>query len=148
MDAQSARAEIERELALVLQSEDFPKGSRKAQLLQYLVEKELDGEAAGIKAYAIGVDVLHRPDDFDPNSDAIVRVEMGRLRAALDAYYAHEGQHRPLRIEIPRGRYRPRFVRQGRIDGPKLRRWLFWGLFWLGQIAIVALGTIIVIELW
>ena len=48
---------------------------------------------------------LGRVSDFDPNSDAIVRVYVGRLRKALTLYYATEGRDDQIRIEIPKGGY-------------------------------------------
>ena len=65
--------------------------------------------ARGIKAYTIGVDALGRDAGFDPQSDAIVRVEAARLRRALETYFAGEGRNDPILIELPTGRYMPMF---------------------------------------
>ena len=48
--------------------------------------------------------------DYDPQVDSVVRVEVGRLRARLSDYYAKAGSEELVRIEIPRGGYRPTFV--------------------------------------
>ena len=82
-------------------------GTRLARLLDYLLEAELAGAGDRLKAYAIGVDVLGRGPDFDPSTDSIARVEVGRLRKLLEAYYAGPGAQDPLRVAIPRGQMRP-----------------------------------------
>jgi TolB-like protein/Flp pilus assembly protein TadD len=41
--------------------------------------------------------------------DSLVRVEAGKLRQLLAKYYESDGMHDPVRIEIPRGSYRPSF---------------------------------------
>lgn len=80
-----------------------------ADLLRYVVEKTLAGEESSIKAYTIAVDVFGRPQDFDPQSDPIVRVQARRLRALLDEHYA-SGEHRSrVEIRLPLGRYVPEF---------------------------------------
>lgn len=82
-------------------------GGRLPALLRYLVSEELAGRGDRLKAYAIATEVLGRTTSFDPSQDSIVRVEVARLRRALDYYYATEGREEPLRITIPRGGYRP-----------------------------------------
>lgn len=63
------------------------------------------GEGAKLKAYTIAVEALGRGADFDPQQDPIVRVEAGRLRRALQQYYAGAGVTDLIAIEVPRGRY-------------------------------------------
>ena len=68
-------------------------GGRLPALLRYLVQEELAGRGDRLKAYSIATEVLGRGQSFDPQQDSIVRVEIGRLRKALD---------------IPRGASRPK----------------------------------------
>jgi adenylate cyclase len=82
-------------------------GGRLPALLRYLVSEELAGRGDRLKAYAIATEVLGRSSTFDPSQDSIVRVEVARLRRALDYYYASAGRNEPLKITIPRGGYRP-----------------------------------------
>jgi TolB-like protein len=63
------------------------------------------GAGQRLKGYTIGVEVFGRPADFDAQSDALVRVEAGRLRRRLVEYYADEGAADPVRIDLPRGTY-------------------------------------------
>ena len=77
------------------------------QLLRYLVDATLAGDAERLKGYAIGVDVFERGAAFDPGTDPIVRVQAGRLRKLLDTYYRTAGQHDAVRITIPKGGSEP-----------------------------------------
>ncbi len=100
-------AAIKEHLAVLRSTKEFAERSRKYRILEYLVAAETEGNGDRLKAYAIGVDVLDRRTDFDPSEDSIVRVEMARLRTALSIFY-HTHQT-GLRIEIPKGTYRPEF---------------------------------------
>src|SRR5918911_1070228 len=92
-------------LARVVASEPFRNAPRLVAFLTFVVEKTLAGEAAALKGYTIATQALGRPDDFDPQADPIVRVEAGRLRRALQAFYEGEGADDPVRIAIPVGSY-------------------------------------------
>ena len=103
------------ELDIVLSSAAFGRSPRLAHLLQYLCTKYFDGEADQIKEYNIAVDVLNRPETFDPAEDAIARVEVHRLRKKLKEYYEAEGTDHAVRIVIPTGRYGPVFLTAAQI---------------------------------
>jgi adenylate cyclase len=57
----------------------------------------------------VATQVLGRKADFDPNLDPIVRIMAGRLRRALERYYATHGRQDQVRIDIPKGSYVPIF---------------------------------------
>ncbi len=95
------RAELER----ILASRCFQQAGRASHFLRFVVEETLAGSGQRLKGYTIGVEVFGRPADFDAQSDALVRVEAGRLRRRLVEYYAGEGAGSRLRIELPRGSY-------------------------------------------
>jgi hypothetical protein len=101
--------QIHAALGRVLASGVFRACPRLASFLRFIVESEVAGRGGRLKGYTIGVEALGRLDDFDPQSDPIVRVEAGRLRSALGRYYSGEGAGDPLVIEVPRGQYVPRF---------------------------------------
>ncbi|WP_321474653.1 tetratricopeptide repeat protein [uncultured Paludibaculum sp.] len=63
-----------------------------------------------IKESLIGVGVFHRDPTWDPQSDALVRVQMRNLRLRLAKYYETEGLADEITITIPRGQYVPRFT--------------------------------------
>ena len=97
------------ELRSVLESAQFVRAPKLAQLLSYLCAKLFSGQASQIKEYSIGVEVFGRGDSFDQNTDSIVRVEANRLRKRLAEYYAADGASHRLRITIPVGQYVPEF---------------------------------------
>ena len=101
---------MEDELARVVGSADFEASERNRNFLRYVVDETLAGRSSRIKAYSIATSVFGRDERFDPQHDAIVRIEANRLRRALEHYYLTSGRDDPLRIEIPRGSYVPAFL--------------------------------------
>lgn len=99
------RAQMER----VLQSPAFRDGTRRRDLLRFLVEETLDGRADGLKGYTVAVAVFGRDETFDPTTDPVVRFEARRLRRDLDSYYVDAGVRDLVRITIPKGGYVPHF---------------------------------------
>jgi tetratricopeptide (TPR) repeat protein len=97
-------------LQKLLDSETFARSERARDLLRYLVEQEQAGRSARLKGFAIAVDVFGKDADFDPSTDAVVRVQAGRLRDLLEQYFATEGADDPVRIVIPRGSYVPTYT--------------------------------------
>jgi tetratricopeptide (TPR) repeat protein len=104
--------EVQHALAAIVTSPAFSASPQLAAFLRFVVEAALDGQSDRIKGYTIAVEALGRDASFDPQSDPIVRVEAGRLRRALDRYYAEAGQSDPVAIELPRGSYVPVFRRR------------------------------------
>jgi adenylate cyclase len=98
-------ADVLAELERILGSRYFQQASRASHFLRFVVEQTLAGSSGRLKGYTIGVEVFGRPPDFDAQSDALVRVEAGRLRRRLVEYYASEGASDPVRIDLPRGSY-------------------------------------------
>lgn len=96
-------------VAKVLASQTFARSEKLRSFLAYVVEKEQSGAAQALKGYSIGVDVFGRPEEFDPSSDPLVRVQAGKLRKLLDRYYETEGIDDPVRISIPTGGYVPQY---------------------------------------
>jgi hypothetical protein len=104
------------ELENVLSSGIFAKAPRQAELLEHICDEYFAGRADQIKEYTLATEVLGRPADFDQNRDAIVRVELHRLRKKLKEYYEAEGTGHSLHIVIDSGQYVPRFVPREKID--------------------------------
>lgn len=96
-----ARAELERLLA----DSRFRVTERQKDILRYLAERRFNGCEEGVKAYSVALDVLGRPSGFDASTDPIVRIEISRLRSALDAYYQAFGVADGVTIHIPKGMY-------------------------------------------
>jgi hypothetical protein len=104
---------IREQLARILASEAFKRGSRSGRLLTYLVEQTVAGRTQYLKEYTLGVEALERGADFDPRSDPIARVEASRLRSKLEVYYGTVGSADPIVIALPKGSYVPTFEAHG-----------------------------------
>ena len=72
---------VRTQLNRILQSPGLAGSPRLCRFLVYLVEQKLDGKAAGIKEYSVGLEVFDRPPSFDPKEDSIVRASARKLRA-------------------------------------------------------------------
>jgi len=67
----------------------FARAPRMCHLLSFLVDKKLTGKEREITEYAIGLDVFRRDARlYGTLIDPVVRVQVGRLRGRLAAYYA------------------------------------------------------------
>jgi TolB-like protein len=95
----------------IVASSVFARSPQLGAFLRFVVEAVLHGKADRIKAYTIGVEVLRRDTNFDPQADPIVRVEATRLRRALERYYTGPGADDPIIVDLPRGSYVPTFRR-------------------------------------
>lgn len=106
----TAGADGKREqLHRILRSGSFRGSPLLQRFLQFIVETSDDGNPEDLSEYAIAIGVLGRKPDFDPALDTSVRTQAYRLRTKLREYYATEGKHDPLLIEIPKGHYLPCF---------------------------------------
>jgi adenylate cyclase len=115
-------AEIFQTLDRAISSPALGPGSRLPALLRYLVVEELEGRGQAIKAFSVAADVFGRGSEFDPQTDSIVRVEVGRLRKALQLYNATDGATAQWKIEIPKGAYRPIFVQGSQSDAGEVQK--------------------------
>lgn len=108
----------------ILDSQLFSASPRMRRLLEYLVEKAIERDTGAMSEYAIGIRVFdRRPLAYSTTEDPIVRVQVGRLRAKLKAYYASPGSAPSVEITIPAGSYMPVFRRVERSAGgvPEIR---------------------------
>lgn len=108
-DSTLPSALVEDALARILASETFARSERARDLLAYVVRATLSGQADRLKGFSIAMDVFGKDAGFDASTDAVVRVQAGRLRDLLQAYYSGEGANDRVRIHIPRGTYQPGF---------------------------------------
>lgn len=97
-------------LAQALHSETFARCHQSRSFLRYVCELEIGGQAERISEYAIGVEALGRPAKFAPGEDSVVRNQARALRQRLEEFYKRELPAAPVRIELPRGSYCPRFT--------------------------------------
>lgn len=101
-------ATIATSLAAINASAEFARAPVMRHLLGYLIDETMAGRGDRLKAYSVAVDALGRSPDFDAQTDSYPRVQVGRLRRMLDAFYA-AGPAVPLRLSIPLGAYRVQF---------------------------------------
>lgn len=96
---------IREQLGRIVASDFFVHGPRQVRFLRYIVEETLAGQANRLNQFAVGIEVFDRDESFDPSTDAIVRVEAGRLRSKLAEYYAGPGHDDSVVITMPKGGY-------------------------------------------
>jgi hypothetical protein len=97
-----AQAQVRR----ILESKTFRTSEVHRNLLNYLAEKSLAGDADALKEYTVGLDVFAKPSSYDPRQESVVRMHMARLRQKLGEYYRTEGIDDPIIVDIPKGAFK------------------------------------------
>ncbi len=80
-----------------------------SEFLLYICERHLRDRSSELTEQRIGVQVFGRSEGYNSNDDNIVRNYARTLRKRVEEYFATEGKHEDLRLEIPRGAYVPVF---------------------------------------
>jgi len=112
-DNETGRAHaVREELLRVLAAPALAGALSQQRLLRHLVERTLEGHADTLKETLLAIEVFQRTASrFDTRADSIVRVEARRLRNRLRQHYAAtSATTAALRIELPKGSYKPLFV--------------------------------------
>jgi hypothetical protein len=104
-------------LEAVLRSNTFARADRLKSFLKYVCEMEITGHGQELSEYLIGVEALGRPSQYSPGDDSAVRNRAFALRKKLQEFYERENPDAPIRIELHKGSYCPRFV-----EGPALEK--------------------------
>ena len=130
--------EIRAELKRVLESRHFAKAKKRSRFLEFVCEQTLLGNAEKLSEYVIGMDVYERGPGFDPQDDAIVRVQACEIRKSLKEYYSEGGGGSALRIDLPASHYVPVFAR--RPEGVA-SRWTALAAFLRRQALAIALAV-------
>src|SRR5579863_100212 len=98
------------QLARVVSSPGLVSSPRLCRFLTHVVNRTIDGDIDSLKELSVAMEVFDRTSEYDPNIDAIVRVEARRLRAKLKAYYEEgQGTVDPVLIGLRPGNYVPIF---------------------------------------
>ena len=105
----SERDQFLKQIDVLVASHTLHGSESLCKLLRYLAQHAVDDPAGRVKEYQIATEVFGRPTDFDPQSDSMIRVQVGRLRAKLGEYYSGEGSHDQVVVELPKGTYHLRF---------------------------------------
>lgn len=96
----------------IVASELFRDKALYQNLLQYLVDSSIKGLTP--KEVTVAHDVFQKGKEFNAAEDATVRVHMHNLRNRLEQYYQSEGASDDLKLFIPKGHYRVKFVKNER----------------------------------
>ena len=110
-DVEQARLALEE----VLSSPIFARSDQLRSFLRYVSDRTLAGNGKDINEYSVAVEALGKPPDFFPGADSSVRRCAYELRHKLHKYYEEERPEAPIRIELPKGSYAPRFVDAARV---------------------------------
>ena len=102
-------SQVTQALQAILKSSTFEDVHRLRDFLEYIVAEALKDRRTKIRAKIIAADVYKRQPSEGGDTEAIVRVDAGRLRRRLEIYYASEGLSDPVVISIPKGGYSPAF---------------------------------------
>jgi hypothetical protein len=102
----------------VADASNFRNCPKLRAFLLYICENAILGRLENVREQPIGTRVFGRPADYNLNEDNIVRVEARELRKRLASYFANDGRHEALLIEVPKGGYVPVFKprRMGSVD--------------------------------
>jgi hypothetical protein len=115
IEARLDRPTIEERRALidrVAASSQFRRSTRLRDFLLYVGGQSLKEGCPEIHEQEVGARVFGRSASYDRSQDNIVRVNATELRKRIDAYFASDGAHETLILEIPRGGYKPLFHRR------------------------------------
>jgi hypothetical protein len=93
----------------ILCSPPFQKSNRLRDLLQFITEQTIHGNAHELTEQHIGNALFHKPSDYRPLEDSSVRVHARQLRLKLHEYFNEEGRTEPVILDIPKGSYAPVF---------------------------------------
>lgn len=107
------RQELERAVELMGRT------TRHGRLLAYLGEKYFDHQEAQLTEFNLATEFFGRSADrFDASQDAVVRVEVHRLRKKLREIYDKGTGPHGRRISLPAGSYVPQFSRPEEAPAP------------------------------
>jgi hypothetical protein len=105
-ERQLVRSQLEK----IVSDARFAASKRYPGLLRYIVEQTLAGNEENLKERTLGVEVFHRPPDYDTNADPVVRLCAAEVRKRLAQYYQVPAHGSELRIDLNPGSYVPLFV--------------------------------------
>lgn len=94
-------------------SPPFQKSVRLRDLLCFLAERTIHGQAQDLSEHRIGSAVFGKAQDYSVVEDSSVRVHVRQLRLKLHEYFDGEGRGEPVIVEIPKGAYTTVFRSSG-----------------------------------
>src|SRR5580698_9555013 len=106
---ESERQLVRSQLERIVSDSRFTASKRYPSLLRYIVEQTLAENEDSLKERTLGVEVFHRPPDYDTNLDPVVRLCAVEVRKRLVQYYESPAHTAELRIDLNAGSYVPAF---------------------------------------
>jgi Tol biopolymer transport system component len=101
---------IESCLDRICMSAEFARSGRSKELLRFVVSRSLSGETDALTERQIASALLGDRDDWDPKLDPTIRITAGKVRTRLEQYYERNGKNDAIRIQLPKGAYKPLFL--------------------------------------
>jgi len=98
-------AEQEALIERIAASPQLRRAARLREFLLFVAQHNLLHGSVSIHEQEIGAAVFERPASYDTSVDNIVRVNATELRKRLEQYFAEDGAHEPVVVEMPRGSY-------------------------------------------
>jgi hypothetical protein len=154
---ESERLLVRSQLERILSDSRFAASKRYPCLLRYIVEHTLAENEDNLKERTLGVEVFHRPPDYDTNLDPVVRLCAGEVRKRLAQYYQSSAHRGELRIELNPGSYVPVFSQPApdasalrvipadvpskaeHVSQPESRRKIYWPAGLIASVAIIVI---------
>lgn len=139
---------VRRQIERLVNSKTFETSEVHRRLLQYLAEKSIAGDACRLKEYTIGLEAFGKPDTYDPKQDSIVRLQVGRLRQKLAAYYQSEANGDAVLVGLPKGAFKLTFE-SASDAGARRQPWIAsrtWSLILLAALAVMTVWGAVATE--
>jgi hypothetical protein len=115
----------------IVASPPFQKSARLRDLLCFLAERTIHGQAQDLSEHRIGSAVFGKAQDYSVVEDSSVRVHVRQLRLKLHEYFDGEGRGESVVVEIPKGAYTTLFRNAGHeafaepvVSGPGSISWI------------------------
>src|SRR3954470_8446445 len=130
------KLELERAVELLGRS------TRPGRLLEFLGSKYFSHQEAQLTEFDIARDVFGRSlQNFDPASDAVVRVEAHRLRKKLRDVYEKDTRAHGVHISLPAGTYVPKFTIVEQTPARKAA-WRGWAWVLAAVLVVAVIGIL------
>jgi hypothetical protein len=134
------RLELERAIDLLGRT------SRPGRLLEFLGTKYFSHQEGQLTEFDIAREVFGRSlESFDPAEDAVVRVEVHRLRKKLREIYEKDTRAHGIQISLPAGTYVPKFTAVDQAAAIESRRVPVWGWVAAGVAGVILIGALVAI---
>ena len=99
--------EVVEQLEQLLAASNFDASSRGRAILRFMLGEMRANRQENLSLATIARQVFRRGADFASSLDPAVRIEIARVRRALDRHYRLSGATDPIQISLPRDAFVP-----------------------------------------